>query len=84
MTADFSKSINAVKRSDMEKMKKIPSMDPLMGVALQEKYSILKRITNHKVIVSISEGACYAYFDRRGFWILDDIDGLIVRREEKE
>ena len=83
MTADFSKSINAVKRSDMEKLDKMPNLEPLMGVALQEKYAILKMITNHRVIVALSEGgACYANFDRRGFWILNDIDGLIPKEED--
>lgn len=84
MVVDFTSKIPAVKRSDMEKMQKIPIRDPLMCLALREEYSILKRITNHRVIVSLPEGgACYANFDRRGFWILDDIDGLVPRREDR-
>lgn len=84
MTVDFSSKISAVKRSEMERMQKIPNRDPLMCLALRKEYSVLKRFTNHRVIVSLPEGgACYANFDRRGFWILDDIDGLVPRREDR-
>lgn len=83
MVADFISKINAVKASDIEKAKKVPNMDPLMCVALQSEYEIMKRITNHSVIVKLPEGgACYADFDHRGFWILEDINGVIPRRED--